>query len=383
MTMLFMEGFTGIPRGQSNFVAGNPLESLGWKISGLYNGSNPVAADGNVVSVIEADTTFGSRNQLSLNKTGAGAVSSYLHQILQPLDTSGFEKFVIGGMFMTTTADTSASPSIICIGDATQWPSTSSSYPLATIMCQIHVPNNGTDGAIMNGSGGNLQTTALLKKGKWTHFEILAEQDVDRLRVYLDGVLSLDITWTGTLTGAASGLGITVLRQAAITGPDTNKFSNLYMFGVDALTPGIVGPAARVLEVAPPNDKAVQFTRPTSYASNAAVLGQMFNASTSDYLTAGDPSTDLYGGIDAVAANAAKVYGAMMRVSAMSMAEGTHTIAGAVRSGSTDLVSPKALPLTLGVMKSFAMDVSKNPATNLPWTPAEITAAGIGFRLVQ
>lgn len=384
MAMLFMEGFTGIPRGLSNFVAGNPLETLGWKVLGLYNGSNLVVADGNVVSVIEADQTFASRNQISLNKTQANPVNSYIHQMTQSLDTSGFEKFVIGGMFMTTTADTSSNLAFICIGDATQWTSSAGSYPLGSVFCQFKVPNNGGDGTISDGSGtGSPLVTPLLKKGKWTHFEILAEQDIDRLRVYLDGVLCLDISWTGSLTSATAGLGITVLRQSPITGPDVNKFSNLYMLGVDAIHPGIVGPTARVLEIVPPNDKAVQFTRPSSYASNAAVLAQMFNATTSDYLTSGDPATDLYGGIDAVAANAAKVYGATMRVSAMSMAEGNHTISGAVRSGSTDLVSPKQLPLTLGVMKSFVMDVSKNPETNAVWTPAEIAAAGIGFRLVQ
>lgn len=383
MAVLHMEGFTGIPRATSNFVAGNALESLGWIVNGRYSGTNPVVADGNVVSTIEADPVFATRNQLSLNKTNPTAVSNYIKQIVKPLDTSGFEKFVIGGMFMVTTADTTANSNYFCIGDQTLWPSSSGSFPLANIFVQFAVPNNGADGIIYRGTGEVVGTTPLLKKGKWTHFELLLEQDVDRIRGYLDGTLVYDVTWTGTFASVNGGVGFTDLRLNPTTGPDQTKISNVYVLGLDALHTGRLGAGARVLEVVPSADLAVQFSRPSSYASNAAVLAQMFNSTTADYLTAGDPATDLYTGIDAVAANAAQVYGAMVKVNAMSMADGIHTIAAAAKSGATNWVASKTYPLTLGIIKPIGMDVSRNPATNALWTPAEIAAAGIGFRLIQ
>ena len=364
-------------------VTPNPLNSLGWSVLGRYNGTNLVASDGNVVSVVEADATFGSRNQLSLNKVQASSVSSYFEQITRNLDTSGYEKFVIGGLLMVTTADVTANQCIVCFGDQTQWPSSSGSYPFSNIFVQLAIPNNGDDGQVKTNAGAVTLTTPLVKKAKWTHFELLLEQDVDRVRLYLDGTLVYDATWTGTFASTTGGFSIVFLRNTATTGPDTHKVSNLYCLGVDAVHTGPVGPSARVLEIVPPNDQAVQFTRPASYASNAAVLAQMYNATNADYLTAGDPSTDLYGGVDAVAANAAQVFGAVMKVNAMSMAEGTHTIAAATKSGATTSISTKTYPLTLGALKPIEMDISKNPATNAAWTPSEITAAGIGFRLVQ
>lgn len=383
MSVLFMEGFTGLPRATANYVTPAPLNQLGWSILGRYNGANLVANDGNVVYTIEADTTFGARNQISLNKTQAASVSNYILQITRNLDTTGFEKFVVGGLFMVTTADTSANPTIVCFGDQTQWPSSSGSFPFSNIFAQLAIPNNGDDGQVRSNTGTATLTTPLLKKGKWTHFELLLEQDVDRVRMYIDGTLVYDATWTGTFAGAAGGFSVVFLHSAANTGPDSHKLSNLYCLGLDAIHTGVVGPAARVLEIAPPTDFAVEFSRPSTYATNAAVLAQMYNSTTADYLTAGDPSTDLYGGIDAVAANAAQVFGAVMKVNAMSMAEGTHTIAAAAKSGSSDWVGNTTYTLTLGTLKPFEMDVSKNPATNQAWKPSEITAAGIGIRLVQ
>ena len=378
-----MEGFTGLPRATSNFLAASPLNALGWSVVGKYNGANNIPADGYVTSVIEADSTFGSRNQLSLNRiTNTGSIN-YFHQVIRNLDTTGYEKFVIGGLFMVTTSDASANACILCFGDQTPWTSSTGSYPFSNIFVQLQIPNNGDDGQVKTNTGSVTLTTPLVKKGKWTHFELLLEQDVDRVRLYLDGTLVYDASWTGTFASASGGFGVTFLRNVSTTANDTHKLSNLYCLGVDSVHTGPVGPSARVLEVAPPSDYAVQFSRPASYASNAAVLAQMYNATSSDYVTAGDPATDLYGGIDAVAANAAQVYGAVMKVNAMSMADGTHTIASAARSGSTDVVSAKTFPLTLGVLKPIEMDISKNPATNSLWTPAEITAAGIGFRLVQ
>jgi hypothetical protein len=382
MTVLFMEGFTGIPRAATPFMAHTPLNSMGWTTNGRQGGTGTIGADTNVTGVIEADTVFADRNQVSFNKAPI-TFSSYFLQAVMPLDTSGYEKFVIGGMFMATTTMTTAANVYLCIGDQTLWTSSTASFPLSNIFVQLAVPNDGSNGTVMTGAGGSQLVTPLLKKDKWTHFEIFLEQDADRVRVYLDGTLVLDATWTGTFAGTSSGLGLVALRNASSNGTDMNKFSNLYVLGVDSIHTGPVGPAARVLEIAPPSDFAVEFTRPSSFASNAAVLAQMYNADTSNYLTAGLPATDLYGGINAVAANAAQVFGAAVKVRAMSMADGTHTISAAAKSGSTDWVGAKTYTLTIGALKPFVMDVSRNPATNAAWTPSQIAAAGIGFRLVQ
>lgn len=387
MSFLYIEGFTGIPRGLYNMMnANNPLLAFNWTMLSVYNGTSQATGDDtNNQTTVEADSTFATRNRLSLKSTSiGGAVTSAHNQYKIPLDTRNYEKFVIGMVFNADSTQSNANDFNFIIAGPTMWTSSSANIPLGEIFAQFWIPNDGSNGTVSS-MGSSTRSPALpqIKKGKTTHVEILIEQDVDRARIYLDGVLALDYTYTGTFAAAAGGFSIISRQTVAQNNVYNVKVSDMYCFGVDATTPGPFGPSARVLEVAPQSDVAVEMTRPPSYASNSAVLQQNYTAASSDFLTAGDPATDVYGGLDAVAINAATVYGAVFKVYAMSLAEGTHTIAVAAKVGTTNWVSSTTYPLTLGTLKPFVMDVSKNPVTNAAWKPSEIAAAAIGFRLVQ
>lgn len=332
---------------------------------------------------IEADPTFATRSQVALTKTSANGSLSLVQQMTQSLDTSGFQKYVIGGLFMVTNTDTSAAGGYAIISGAAQFPSSTGSYPTSDIFAQFLVPNNGADGTASATIQNQSLTTPLLKKDKWTHFEVFIEQDTDRVRVYLDGTLVLDYAYTGTFGRATGGISLTALRNPAQTGVFNTKFSNIYLLGCDDVHTGPLGPGARVLELPPQADFATTWDRPAAYASNAAVLQQYFNATNPAYLTTGVPTADLYKGPDAVTANAATVYGVAMKVNAFTMAEGTHDIAAAARYGTTDAVGPRSYGLTLGTLKPYTLDISKNPATAARWTPSEITAAGIGIKMIN
>lgn len=390
MAILGVEGFTGVPRASRNFQDGavDPMASLGWTFQGRFSGTSIITADGNVQTQIVADPVFASRNVYKMAKTGTSTVD-FVDQARLSIDTRGYSKFVFGGVFQYDTVANDANSVWVCLGGPTLWSSSRSPYPNSDIFAELNIPNNGGAGTAYGVMGTTQvqQQSPELVKGKPIHFEVLLEEDSRRCRVYLNGTLTLDMSLPSGYSFAKQDSGISLIMLCTPPGSTASAFSvswsNIYFLGVDAVHTGVLGPGARVIEAAPAADLAVQFVRPSTYASNAAVLAQMFNATAPDYLTAGEPGTDLYTGINAVAANASKVYGAAMKVNATTMAEGTHTIAAAARSGATDWISPKTYTLTLGAIKPFVMDASVNPATGAVWTPAEVTASGIGFSLVQ
>lgn len=387
MAILAIEGFTGIPRATRNFADGtaDPLATLGWVLLGRYNGTNVITGDGNIQTQIAADPVFTTRNVFKMAKTQSSTVS-LVDQAKLVIDTRGYTKFVYGGMFQYDCAGTDSSIDLV-VGGPTLWGSSNGAVPTSDMFALFNIPNSGASGTV-RGPIGNAPavTRADIVKGKPVHFEVFLEEDSKRCRVYINGELTLDQTLASNYTFAKADSGLSVLFSG-YSGTTASTFSvswsNIYFLGVDAIHTGPVGPAARVLEVAPTQDKTVEWQRPANFASNAAVLQQNFNESAPAYITAGDPATDLYGIVDAVAANAAKVYGAAIKVQAQSMAEGTHNITSAVRNGSDTAIGTKNYPLTLLVPKPFVMDVSKNPTTGVAWTPTEITAAAIGFRLVN
>lgn len=384
MAILFVEGFTGVPRvANGGWANTHPLYALGWTLNAKHSGTRNVSAsDGNVVASVEADPAFASRSQVSLQKTSSSSLS-LVQQMTQAFDTSGYQKYVIGGMFMVSTTDTSAAGGYAVISGAVQFPSSTDSFPTSDIFAQFYVPNNGADGTASATIVSQSLVTPLLKKDKWTHFEVFIEQDTDRVRVYLDGTLVLDYTYTGTFGSATGGMSLTALRSTAQYGVFATKFSNIYLLGCDDVHTGPLGPGARVLELPPQADFATTWDRPAAYASNAAVLQQYFNATAPSFLTTADTTPDLYKGPDAVAANAATVYGVAMKVNAMTMAEGNHAIAAAAQYGASSSVGPRSYNLQLGTLKPLVLDISKNPATAARWTPSEITAAGIGIKMLN
>lgn len=376
MAVLFAEGFTGVPRA-SQTMSVSSLSKLGYVLKSLNGTSADVTSSSSWAAQVTADPVFADRNRVALYSTNNG--SSWLSQMRMPLDTQGFEKFVIGFTAETLSAATAQSVQVALTGNT---PVTTTALPADTLVT-VTVPN---DGVSPGGAYDGTTSTPLpnVAKGKLMHIEALIEQDVDRVRIYVNGVLVCDYTYTGTFAKADGGFSLIARWPTAqANGSSGVYFSNVYMLGVDATHPGILGPATRILEVAPQTDKAVEWKHPDAYASNAAVLQQYFDAANPAYLTTGGPATDLYGGLDAVGQNAAAVHGAVFKMQAMTMAEGTHTLASAVQYGTTKAIGAKEYPLTLATLNNFVMDVSKNPVTNARWTPQEIANAGFGFSLIK
>lgn len=388
MAILAIEGFTGVPRASTNWssVAGAmPLNSLNWTYNGRYRTTTDVVigpSDG-VASVVEADDTFATRNQHNVFRSATGSISMF-EQMTLAVDTSGYTKFVLGCLVKMDSSDTTAGAvDTICLADTTQWTSSVATTQNANIFMRVSLPHDGSDGTITAPMASQSVTSSLAKISKWMHLELFIEQDVKRCRGYLEGTLVVDFTYNGTFASATGGFSIVAWRQTAAAGTMQFRFSNMYLLGCDDVHTGTIGPSTRVLEIAPTADKTVEWSRPAAFASNAAVLQQNFSDSNPSYLTTGDPATDLYGTPDAVAANAARIYGVAVKVQAMSMAAGTHNLAVASKSGTTSAVGTKNFAMTLGTLKPFVMDASKNPATGVAWTPAEITAGQLGFRLVN
>lgn len=387
MSCIFIEGYTGIPRATANTVgteaAPNPLATMGWQIAALYNGAQQiVATDSLHQTTIEADSTFATRNRLSVKGSISTSQTSYFQQFKMPLDTSGFEKFVIGMVFMVDGTATNTQEMSFFLAGPTLWTNSLNGVP-GELFARVMVPNNGDNGTVYSFSGPRSLANSVIKKGKYTHLEAFIEQDVDRVRIYLDGILLQDSTYTGTFASVNGGFSVGMWSTEAQTNQPVIKVSDMYALGIDTVHSGVLGPGARVLEIAPQEDYAVTWDRPVGFTSNAAVLQQFNTTLPANYLTAGDPTTDLYLGPDAVAANAAQVYGAAVKAFGMTMADGTHTLTAATKYDGVEGQSSRSSVLTLSTMKNYVFDVSVNPATGNRWSPSQISASGIGIKLLS
>lgn len=381
MAVLFAEGFTGVPRASTPLNT-TSLTKLGYIFKAFNNGTSDVTSNASWNAQVAADPVFPDRNRMALQS--ANSTYQWEAQARMPIDTTGFDKFVIGFTAETFSATAlSTTFTQIMLTDNTQI-TTSNALPGGLIV-GVSVNNDGvTAGSVFHDTAGGSTPLASAMKAKLMHIEALIEQDVDRIRVYVDGVLVQDYTYTGTFAKTDGGFSLIarypVGQANALTGV---WFSNVYVLGVDAVHTGVLGPATRILEIAPQTDKAVEWKRPDAYASNAAVLQQYFDTATPAYLTTGGVATDLYAGLDAVGQNAAAVHGVAFKLQAMTMAEGDHSISSAVSYSSSQAIGAKEYPLALGVLNTFVMDMSKNPATNARWTPQDIANAGFGFKLIK
>lgn len=384
MAVLYAEGFTGVGRGSSSPVAPAAsfiLSSLGWEATALYNGSSVVGdTDTNHSATVEADPIFATRNRLSAKATLVSAVSSYIQQYRMRLDTRGYTKFVIGMVFsMDSTTNTSGAFQFI-VGGPDAWTTTGATAPNQFI--GLNIPDNGGDGFAWMFWGAGGPTTPLIKKGKTTHIELLIETDVQRVRVYLDGTLVGDAPYSGAFASSAGGFSVLMRTQAQLISTVTMKVSDVYLLGLDSLHTGLLGPATRVMEIAPTGDMDVEWKRPDNYATNAQVMSQTFNNTSPAYLSAREIGDhDIYAAPSAVAANAGKVFGVGMKINAMTMAAGTHTIKPVIKNGSGIHEVGKESVLTLATPKMIFSDLSVDPDTNALWTPAAISAAGLGYKL--
>lgn len=378
MAVLFAEGFMGVPRSVSGLPA-SPLNSLGYSLK-AFNNATDVTNTASWTTNVAADPVFADRNRMALQSSNNS--NQWVSHAKMLLDTTGFEKFVIG---FTAEVFSGAATSATVTQFSLSGPAgfTGIAFP-SDLIVGLQFPNDGVTEGRSFDSSGTVGVLPGLVKGKLVHVEALIEQDVDRIRVYVDGVLRQDYTYTGTFASVNGGF--TLAARFPIAGANTSTgawFSNIYMLGLDAVHTGVLGPATRILEMAPQTDKDVEWKHPDAFASNAAVLQQTFDVANPAYITTGEPATDIYGGMGVVGQNAAAVHGGVFKVRAMTMADGAHTLASAVEMNGTEAIGTKEFPLTLATPQTFVMDVSKNPVTNAKWTPQEIANAGFGFRLVK
>ena len=376
MAVLHAEGFSAVPRASTPFST-TALLSLGYTPKVLYNGTLDATATSSYQLAVAADPTFGDRSRITMLVTQNAY--TWVASVKKNLDTRGFGKFVIGCVCRSETVGTTLTTQLIISGPTAF---TSSNALTADAFAVVTIPNDGTTkGTIAFGTGTAVAIDVV--KGQEFHVEILVEDDVDRVRVYVDGILKLDNSWTGTFAQQAGGVTLSS-RLPAVTANTAagGAFSNFYVLGVDAVHTGILGAAARVLEIAPPGDMDVHWKRPDSYATNAAVMAQMFNSSSPDYLAAsvvGD--YDVYSAPSAVAANAVQVFGAGMKINAMTMAAGSHTLKPVVKTATGVHEVGTEAALQLGTLTPIFVDASVNPDTNAIWTPSALTASGFGMKL--
>lgn len=159
------------------------------------------------------------------------------------------------------------------------------------------------------------------------------------------------------------------------------------MYIVDA-TDGIapttrLGPSTRVWGDTPGGDAEVEFERPASFASNAAVVARPFsaNAAPSEYLAGEAVGTeDLYTPTPALSAVATRVYGVTVRVQAANGGSTAHTLSAVADDGTNRAESD--LPV-VAAGTGFAVRQTVLPVspTGLPWTPAEIDSVRFGVKI--
>lgn len=375
MAVLYAEGFSSLPRASSAFGV-TSLTTLGYTPQVLNNGNSNVTTNTAWQAAIEPDPTFGDRSRITMKCTNNAY--NWIASLRKPLDTRGFNKFVIGFVGRVESALTTAS---VRLAITPGLPTTSASLP-ADMLAYVNIPLDGTTKGYVAGYGTAPFTIDVVKNQEF-HMEVLIEDDVDRLRVYIDGVLKVDITYTANFASATGGFTLSTWLPATMANVSTGgAFSNIYVLGIDAVHTGTLGAAARVLEIAPPGDMDVQWKRPDSYATNAAVMAQMFNSASPDYLAASNVGDyDVYSAPSAVAANAVQVFGAGIKINAMTMAAGSHTIKPVVKTATGVHEIGTEAPLQLGVLNPIFVDASVNPDTNAIWTPSALTASGFGMKL--
>lgn len=377
MAVLFAEGFSGVPRGSAGFSA-TPLASLGYIGKVIYNGTGDITTNTSWQVATVPDPTFGDRTRITMLSTNNGY--PWMAQLRKPLDTRGFTKFVIGFVARVESGVVNT-PSVRLMLTAGA-PITNSGTVPTDMLGYVSIPVDGTTKGFVAGYG----TAAFpidVVKGQEFHFEALIEEDVDRLRIYIDGVLKIDMSYTGTFASASGGFSLVTWLPAVIANQASGgSFSNLYVLGLDEVHTGTLGPAARIIEIAPPGDMDVHWTRPDSYATNAAVMAQAFSEAAPDYLAASNIGDyDVYSAPNAVAANAAQIFGAGFKVNAMTMASGSHTVKPVVKTATGVHEVGKESALQLGVIQPIFVDASVNPDTNAIWTPSAVSVSGFGIKL--
>lgn len=391
MSVLFVEGFTGFPRETGINSANSSLLTGGYLLPTTVNDNSGSYPTGSGYSIVP-DPIFADRNLLRMQQQNTSSVVEEGINVSYGA-TPNPAKVVLGFTVTMTTEALAKYLFSLLIGSAYSAtnPQNAMMYTSAgagrtrSLMTEVFAAIDFNNPATASPNAGilvpgNAASAAAVPftPNVQHHIELLLEQDVNRIRMYLDGVLVGDAAFPGTLANMNTGFCIALRKQ--VSGTKYADIGNIYALAVDAVHTGPLGPAARVLEVAPNADAAVQWQRDeTKYASNTAVVSQNYN--NTDFVSAMDAgTTDLFSLPPSVGANAAQIYGVGIKVAAKSLTDATHAIKATVKVNGVSLDSTEAA-LPIGGSQVFVRDASINPNTNAIWKPAEVSAGQFGYKL--
>lgn len=387
MSVIFVEGFTGYPREAAATSLTSSLLAGGYLLPTAVNAGTPTYPAGSGYSIV-ADPIFADRNilrflpqsttsqieqaltwnyNLAANPAKVVLGFTLLVNIHQPAAKSNWQ-VMIGSPNMSVVPATGLPRGTALMTEAFATLDFNNSV-VAAPNAAILVPGNSTSPAAT-------QFTSAVTH----HCELFLESDVNRVRLYLDGVLVADGPFNGNLPLMNAGFSIHSNKKVAGAN-NWVDIGNIYTLAIDSVHTGPLGPAARVIEIAPTADVQAQWARDEAkFASNAAVAGQLFTQ-VNDFLTAMDVgTTDLYAGPPGIAGNAAQIFGVGIKVAAKSLTDNTHAMKTTVRMNGVSLDSSEfALPLQTN--STTVRDASINPATNAIWKPAEVSAGQFGYKL--
>lgn len=288
----------------------------------------------------------------------------------------GFSLFVPSGFVASSTGDRVAHPFLAVSGGA-----------IGSALNKIFGTSVADEifrvrGDLQIGYGTEVQSSRKITPGKMSFFEYRITQS--EIRVWMDDALVLQknvavnnsticfatVNWTAS--GPGTSLGDLVGRWA---------IADWYNLKEDAVTPNVrLGPTTRVIGTRAATDNFVQFVRPPTYASNAAVVRAPFNPDSGDVLKTDTVGTrDIYDGYtDAGTATAVVVHAMTVRAIAQNIDTVAHTIKPIIVSNGTEQGTASLLGGSAGMHTTVS---TIDPNTGAAWTPAAAAIAKFGVKL--
>jgi hypothetical protein len=191
------------------------------------------------------------------------------------------------------------------------------------------------------------QSSKALTPGRMNYIEYRISGD--DVRVWIDDTLVLQKANVPLNTESIA----IVVEQNTLTAPGTNltgaagrwSFGNWYNLCEDAVTPNVrLGATTRVIGKRPDADVSTQFTRPSGFASNAAVAGQNLVDNptyTLQSLNVGDQ--DVYSTTDNTTSTAKLVHAVVTKTLVANLESNPHALRPVIRSkNGVEISTPRA-----------------------------------------
>lgn len=384
MSVTYMESWMALPRmagDDADNATNNAARDLSMRALMAY-GYEYYRQAANGGWVIRQHPVFPERNALVFSAPGA---QNAQYHVRRPLGQAG--QTIIGGF------------SLFIPGTFISDQGSSGSYPFMTVSvaaASAPIANMTGNDSLAAGEmfrigynlrvqyGSESQSTRRITPGKLAYLEY--QITPTEFRVWLDDVLvlqknvtltpeTIDIATVSWIpSGGYSGMWLADGRWA---------IADVYTLVVDDVVPSTrLGPSTRVIGTVPESDVAVQFARPSGYASNAAVVAQPFDPNSSNFLKTDTPGAkDLYvGAADNETATASLVHAVGVKIVAQNMESAPHVMQPIVSAGGNDQGTSYTLNSNL---VKYAHISHVDPSTGQAWTPSGATTARFGMKLVS